>query len=73
MLSSVTAAHSKEVQWRASEGLVVQLQARARGFLLRQTLGARLHFLNTQLPAVITIQVSTHTHTRVNTDWGLLH
>ncbi|XP_046891515.1 ras GTPase-activating-like protein IQGAP3 [Hypomesus transpacificus] len=56
VLSSVTAAHSKEVQWRASEGLVVQLQARARGFLLRQTLGARLHFLNTQLPAVITIQ-----------------
>uniref|UniRef100_A0A4W5MJU1 IQ motif containing GTPase activating protein 3 n=1 Tax=Hucho hucho TaxID=62062 RepID=A0A4W5MJU1_9TELE len=58
VLSSVTAAHSREVHWKASEGLVVQLQARAQGFLLRQKLGARLHFLNTQLPAVITIQVS---------------
>lgn len=56
VLSSVTATHSREVQWMASEGLVVQLQARARGFLLRQSLGARLHFLNAQLPAVLTIQ-----------------
>uniref|UniRef100_A0A6Q2ZE58 IQ motif containing GTPase activating protein 3 n=1 Tax=Esox lucius TaxID=8010 RepID=A0A6Q2ZE58_ESOLU len=56
VLSGVTAAHSREVQWKASEDLVVQLQARTRGFLLRQTLGARLHFLNTQLPAVTTIQ-----------------
>uniref|UniRef100_A0A8C7LQC0 IQ motif containing GTPase activating protein 3 n=1 Tax=Oncorhynchus mykiss TaxID=8022 RepID=A0A8C7LQC0_ONCMY len=56
VLSSVTAAHGREVHWKASEGLVVQLQARAQGFLLRQRLGARLHFLNTQLPAIITIQ-----------------
>ncbi|XP_076842837.1 ras GTPase-activating-like protein IQGAP3 [Brachyhypopomus gauderio] len=54
--SSVTMAHGREVRWRASEGLVVQLQARARGVLLRQRLAARLHFLNTQLPAVVTIQ-----------------
>lgn len=55
--SSVTAAHSRDVQWKASEPLVLQLQARIRGFLLRQKLSERLHFLNTQLPAVITIQV----------------
>ncbi|XP_051576134.1 ras GTPase-activating-like protein IQGAP3 [Myxocyprinus asiaticus] len=54
--SSVTAAHSREVQWKASETLVLQLQARMRGFLLRQKLAERLHFFNTQLPAVITIQ-----------------
>uniref|UniRef100_A0A671MXL5 Ras GTPase-activating-like protein IQGAP3 n=1 Tax=Sinocyclocheilus anshuiensis TaxID=1608454 RepID=A0A671MXL5_9TELE len=65
--SSVTAAHSRGVQWKASEPLVLQLQARMRGFLLRQKLAERLHFLNTQLPAVITIQVrltcaSTCTH-----------
>ncbi|KAA0702572.1 Ras GTPase-activating-like protein IQGAP3 [Triplophysa tibetana] len=54
--SSVTAAHSRDVQWKASETLVLQLQARMRGFLLRQKLAERLHFLNTQLPAVITIQ-----------------
>uniref|UniRef100_A0A4W4G6A0 IQ motif containing GTPase activating protein 3 n=1 Tax=Electrophorus electricus TaxID=8005 RepID=A0A4W4G6A0_ELEEL len=53
---SVTMAHSREVQWKASEVLVLQLQARARGFLLRQKLAERLHFLNTQLPAVTTIQ-----------------
>lgn len=55
--SSVTAAHSRDVQWKASETLVLQLQARMRGFLLRQKLAERLHFLNTQLPAVVTIQV----------------
>uniref|UniRef100_A0A8C1RL25 IQ motif containing GTPase activating protein 3 n=1 Tax=Cyprinus carpio TaxID=7962 RepID=A0A8C1RL25_CYPCA len=54
--SSVTAAHSRGVQWKASEPLVLQLQAHMRGFLLRQKLAERLHFLNTQLPAVITIQ-----------------
>ncbi|XP_070293428.1 ras GTPase-activating-like protein IQGAP1 [Salvelinus sp. IW2-2015] len=43
VLSSVTVAHSPEVHWKASEGLVVQLQARAQGFL-RKRLGARLHF-----------------------------
>ncbi|KAL0984873.1 hypothetical protein UPYG_G00149790 [Umbra pygmaea] len=56
VLSRVTAAHSREVQWKASEDFLVELQALARGFLLRQKLGARLHFLNTQLPAIITIQ-----------------
>ncbi|KAJ8287966.1 hypothetical protein COCON_G00006250 [Conger conger] len=56
VLWSVTAAHSREVQWKASEGLVVQLQARVRGFLVRQRLGHRLHFLHTQLPAIVTIQ-----------------
>uniref|UniRef100_A0A8B9JVT8 IQ motif containing GTPase activating protein 3 n=1 Tax=Astyanax mexicanus TaxID=7994 RepID=A0A8B9JVT8_ASTMX len=55
--SGVTVAHSREVQWKACEPLVLQLQARARGFLLRQKLSERLHFLNTHLPAIVTIQV----------------
>uniref|UniRef100_A0A8B9JX61 IQ motif containing GTPase activating protein 3 n=1 Tax=Astyanax mexicanus TaxID=7994 RepID=A0A8B9JX61_ASTMX len=54
--SGVTVAHSREVQWKACEPLVLQLQARARGFLLRQKLSERLHFLNTHLPAIVTIQ-----------------
>lgn len=54
--SGVTVAHSREVQWKAYEPLVLQLQARARGFLLRQKLSERLHFLNTHLPAIVTIQ-----------------
>uniref|UniRef100_A0A8C1YA47 IQ motif containing GTPase activating protein 3 n=1 Tax=Cyprinus carpio TaxID=7962 RepID=A0A8C1YA47_CYPCA len=62
--SSVTAAHSRGVQWKASEPLVLQLQAHMRGFLLRQKLAERLHFLNTQLPAVITIQVTLNMHTQ---------
>ncbi|XP_066538517.1 ras GTPase-activating-like protein IQGAP3 isoform X2 [Hoplias malabaricus] len=53
---SVTLAHSRDVQWKASEGMVMQLQAHARGFLLRQKLAERMHFLNTHLPAIITIQ-----------------
>uniref|UniRef100_A0AAR2JB22 Ras-GAP domain-containing protein n=1 Tax=Pygocentrus nattereri TaxID=42514 RepID=A0AAR2JB22_PYGNA len=55
--SSVTLAHSRDVQWQASEPLVLQLQARVRGFLLRQKFAERLRFLNAQLPAIITIQV----------------
>ncbi|XP_077086091.1 ras GTPase-activating-like protein IQGAP3 [Siphateles boraxobius] len=54
--SRVTSAHSRDVQWKASESLVQQMQARMRGFLLRQKLTERLHFLNTQIPAVLTIQ-----------------
>lgn len=60
LCSSVTMAHSREVQWKASEQMVVQLQAHARGFLFRQKLSERSHFLNTQLPAIITIQVRKH-------------
>ncbi|XP_028834928.1 ras GTPase-activating-like protein IQGAP3 [Denticeps clupeoides] len=56
VVNSVTSAHSREVQWRAREFLVLQLQARARGYLFRQTFWARLHYFNTQLPAIITIQ-----------------
>ncbi|KAL7887531.1 hypothetical protein AOLI_G00052520 [Acnodon oligacanthus] len=54
--SSVTLTHSREVQWQASEPLVLMLQAHARGFLLRQKFAERLRFLNTHLPAIITIQ-----------------
>lgn len=71
MCSSVTVAHSREVQWKASELLVMQLQARARGFLLRQKLSERLHFLNTQLPAIITIQVKQR-QMLLPTYWQLL-
>ncbi|KAL4646730.1 ras GTPase-activating-like protein IQGAP3 [Arapaima gigas] len=56
VLSRVTAAHSRDLHWRATEPMLVQLQALMRGFLVRQQFGARLHFLHTQLPAVITIQ-----------------
>uniref|UniRef100_A0A8C9WC36 IQ motif containing GTPase activating protein 3 n=1 Tax=Scleropages formosus TaxID=113540 RepID=A0A8C9WC36_SCLFO len=57
VISRVTVAHSRELQWKASEPMLVQLQAQMRGYLVRQQFGARLSFLHTQLPAVITIQV----------------
>ncbi|KAM4600495.1 ras GTPase-activating-like protein IQGAP3 [Polymixia lowei] len=56
VLSSVAGAHNREGQWRASEGLLVLLQARGRGFILRQSLRTRLTFLHRQTPAVLTIQ-----------------
>uniref|UniRef100_A0A8C9VMN6 IQ motif containing GTPase activating protein 3 n=1 Tax=Scleropages formosus TaxID=113540 RepID=A0A8C9VMN6_SCLFO len=56
VISRVTVAHSRELQWKASEPMLVQLQAQMRGYLVRQQFGARLSFLHTQLPAVITIQ-----------------
>ncbi|KAG5271265.1 hypothetical protein AALO_G00177810 [Alosa alosa] len=56
ILNSVTSAHSREAQWKASSHLVVALQARVRGFLVRRKLAERLHFLNTHLPAIVTIQ-----------------
>ncbi|KAM6936029.1 ras GTPase-activating-like protein IQGAP3 [Lycodopsis pacificus] len=56
VVSSVSNSHSRSVLWRSSEALVARLQAVSRGFLLRQKLAARRHYLSSQTPAVITIQ-----------------
>ncbi|XP_054995371.1 ras GTPase-activating-like protein IQGAP3 [Sorex araneus] len=55
-VTKVTAAHDRRLLWKASEGFVIRLQARLRGFLARQAFSERAHFLRTQLPAVLTIQ-----------------
>ncbi|XP_058555999.1 ras GTPase-activating-like protein IQGAP3 isoform X1 [Neofelis nebulosa] len=55
-ITKVTAAHDRQQLWKANVGLVIQLQARMRGFLVRQKFAERSRFLRTWLPAVIKIQ-----------------
>lgn len=59
-VTKVTAAHDRQQLWKASEGFIVRLQARLRGFLVRQKFSERSHFLRTHLPAAITIQVTDY-------------
>ncbi|XP_036297872.1 ras GTPase-activating-like protein IQGAP3 isoform X1 [Pipistrellus kuhlii] len=55
-VTKVTAAHDRQQLWKANVRFVIQLQARLRGFLVRQKFAERSHFLRTRLPAVIKIQ-----------------
>uniref|UniRef100_A0A8C3UAF5 IQ motif containing GTPase activating protein 3 n=1 Tax=Catharus ustulatus TaxID=91951 RepID=A0A8C3UAF5_CATUS len=56
VITRVTAAHERELLWAASVSLVVRLQARLRGFLVRQRFAARRHVLQEQRPAAVRIQ-----------------
>ncbi|XP_004480659.2 ras GTPase-activating-like protein IQGAP3 isoform X1 [Dasypus novemcinctus] len=55
-VTKVTAAYDRHQLWKANIGFVIQLQARFRGFLVRQKFAERSHFLRTWLPAIIRIQ-----------------
>ncbi|XP_048213464.1 ras GTPase-activating-like protein IQGAP3 isoform X2 [Perognathus longimembris pacificus] len=55
-ITKVTAAYDRQQLWKANVGFVIQLQARLRGFLVRQKFAEHSHFLRTWLPAVIKIQ-----------------
>ncbi|KAM5161709.1 ras GTPase-activating-like protein IQGAP3 [Callospermophilus lateralis] len=55
-ITKVTAAHDRQQLWKANVGFIVQLQARLRGFLVRQKFAERAHFLRTWVPAVMKIQ-----------------
>ncbi|EMP31324.1 Ras GTPase-activating-like protein IQGAP2 [Chelonia mydas] len=59
-IMGVTAAHDRERLWESNAGFVVRLQARMRGYLVRQELVARRHLLQEQLPAVIKIQIQAY-------------
>lgn len=56
VITKVTAAHDRQLLWKANVGFVIKLQARLRGFLVRQKFAESSHFLRTLLPAVIKIQ-----------------
>uniref|UniRef100_A0A8C9UH04 IQ motif containing GTPase activating protein 3 n=1 Tax=Serinus canaria TaxID=9135 RepID=A0A8C9UH04_SERCA len=56
VISRVTLAHERERLWASREALVVRLQARLRGFLVRRQLAAWRHVLQEQRPAAIRIQ-----------------
>ncbi|NXA56755.1 IQGA1 protein, partial [Nothocercus julius] len=56
VVTRVTAAHDRERLWEANTGLVTQLQARARGFLVRRAFATHCHVLREQWPAATKIQ-----------------
>eukprot|EP00079_Xenopus_tropicalis_P008851 XP_002932312.2 PREDICTED: ras GTPase-activating-like protein IQGAP1 [Xenopus tropicalis] len=55
-ISGVSAAYNREQLWLANETLITKLQARCRGYLIRQKFNARLKFLREQIPAINCIQ-----------------
>ncbi|KAM9244572.1 ras GTPase-activating-like protein IQGAP3 [Dugong dugon] len=61
-ITKVTAAHDRQQLWKANIGFVIQLQARLRGFLVRQKFADRSRFLRTWLPAIIKIQAHWRGH-----------
>ncbi|KAI4875487.1 hypothetical protein NFI96_030041 [Prochilodus magdalenae] len=58
VVSSVTAEYNREQLWLANESLIVQLQARVRGYLVRTAYNERLKYLKKQEPRVIKLQAS---------------
>ncbi|KAM9688363.1 ras GTPase-activating-like protein IQGAP3 [Trichechus inunguis] len=61
-VTKVTAAHDRQQLWKAHISFVIQLQARLRGFLVRQKFADRSRFLRTWLPAIIKIQAHWRGH-----------
>ncbi|KFQ45948.1 Ras GTPase-activating-like IQGAP2, partial [Nestor notabilis] len=56
IVGQVTADYNREQLWLANENLIVQLQARARGFLVRKHYQERKAYLQNQEPSAIKIQ-----------------
>ncbi|KAF1550830.1 Ras GTPase-activating-like protein IQGAP2, partial [Eudyptula albosignata] len=56
IVGQVTADYNREQLWLANENLIVQLQARARGFLVRKNYQERKAYLHNQEPSAIKIQ-----------------
>ena len=53
----VTKQHERDELFASNEGVVVRLQAAVRGNIVRKRLSSRLSFINSQLPAILKIQV----------------
>ncbi|XP_041643206.1 ras GTPase-activating-like protein IQGAP2 [Cheilinus undulatus] len=56
VVSSVTAEYNREQLWLANESLVTQLQARIRGYLVREKHRQRMEYLHQQEPHVVKLQ-----------------
>uniref|UniRef100_A0A8C6YWV8 IQ motif containing GTPase activating protein 3 n=1 Tax=Nothoprocta perdicaria TaxID=30464 RepID=A0A8C6YWV8_NOTPE len=56
VVTRVTAAYDRERLWAANASFVTRLQARARGFLVRQAFATYRHVLREQWPAATKIQ-----------------
>uniref|UniRef100_A0A663N1V0 IQ motif containing GTPase activating protein 2 n=1 Tax=Athene cunicularia TaxID=194338 RepID=A0A663N1V0_ATHCN len=57
IVGQVTADYNREQLWLANENLIVELQAQARGFLVRKNYQERKAYLQNQEPSAIKIQV----------------
>ncbi|XP_041082906.1 ras GTPase-activating-like protein IQGAP1 [Polyodon spathula] len=55
-ISGVTSAYNREQLWLANENLITELQARCRGYLVRNGQTERLNYLKRQGPAITCIQ-----------------
>ncbi|XP_058851278.1 ras GTPase-activating-like protein IQGAP1 [Acipenser ruthenus] len=55
-ISGVTSAYNREQLWLANENLITELQARCRGYLVRNGQTERLNYLKRQGPAITSIQ-----------------
>ncbi|XP_023819826.1 ras GTPase-activating-like protein IQGAP3 isoform X3 [Oryzias latipes] len=58
VVSGVSAAHTRSILWRSREALIVGLQARCRGFLVRRQRQARCRYLQSHSPAAVVIQAN---------------
>lgn len=58
IVGSVTAEYNREQLWLAHEPVIVQLQARVRGYLVKKAYTGRMEYLNQQEASVIRLQVS---------------
>ncbi|XP_029431113.1 ras GTPase-activating-like protein IQGAP2 isoform X2 [Rhinatrema bivittatum] len=58
IIGQVTANYNREQLWFANENLIIQLQARIRGFLLRRAYRERMAYLQRQEPCAIRLQAS---------------
>ncbi|XP_036382169.1 ras GTPase-activating-like protein IQGAP2 [Megalops cyprinoides] len=58
IVGCVTAEYNREQMWLAHEPLIVRLQARVRGYLVRRAHAERLDYLRQQEPSVIKLQAS---------------
>ncbi|NXM08507.1 IQGA2 protein, partial [Tyrannus savana] len=56
IVGQVTADYNREQLWLANENLIVRMQARARGFLVRRNYQERKAYLQNQEPSAIKIQ-----------------
>uniref|UniRef100_A0A8B9C9U7 IQ motif containing GTPase activating protein 2 n=1 Tax=Anser brachyrhynchus TaxID=132585 RepID=A0A8B9C9U7_9AVES len=59
IVGQVTADYNREQLWLANENLIVQLQARARGYLVRKNYQERKAYLQSQEPSAIKIQIQS--------------
>uniref|UniRef100_A0ABM5FTN1 Ras GTPase-activating-like protein IQGAP2 isoform X1 n=1 Tax=Pogona vitticeps TaxID=103695 RepID=A0ABM5FTN1_9SAUR len=62
IIEQITSDYKREQLWFANEDLIIQLQAKARGFLFRKKYKERKAYLQSQEPSVIKIQASWKGH-----------